>query len=179
MKKLVLALLTIALISGCTAALEYAIVPSMDQEWKVGYQNREKFTNSNITEFIPPNETIENWSKLFTIQYVAGANPNLENFVTAQMNNTKKKCADLTWSVIEQSNNSFLYEWNTKSCSGNNSNIYTAQHVITRHINGNDGMHIVSYAEKTKNISEATRSQWIERLKKANIRKNGEVVNVL
>jgi len=84
-----LVLLSFAILSAsCATSLEYIRAPSLGAEWKIGYQHRERFTNNNITEYIPRNESIQNWSKLYTVKYNKNTNVVPKPFAMALINKT-------------------------------------------------------------------------------------------
>ena len=184
MKRKILLTLTFTILSGCSTAIEHMVIPDAAPGWKMGYQHRERFTNSTIREFIPENDTINNWSKLITIQFIAGATNTPDDLASLLIQNIKKTCTDATSNIIENDNNSIIYEWSTNECTPPvgtkiDLNIHTAQHEITRIIKGKDGIHKASYAEKTSTIDKDTRARWIGKFKKTTLEKDGQVVKML
>ena len=161
------------LVAGCGAALEYVRVPGKLTGWKVGFQERERFTNNNIKEIIPASETIHNWSKMITIQYKDKRKDNPEKFMQALKVSMQSKCKNTKWEVLEKTNNSILYEWSIKGCSP-----HKDQHELSKLILGNDGLHRVAYTEKVKSIPNKTREKWIKKLSDAYLAKDGKKVNL-
>ena len=184
MKNKIIFTLTFALLTGCSTAIEHMVIPDADPGWKMGYQHRERFTNSTIREFIPENDNINNWSKLITIQFIAGATNSPTDLSDLLIKDIKKTCTDATSDIIEKDRNSIIYEWSASICTPPvgtkiDPNIHTAQYEITRIIKGKDGIHKASYAEKTSSIDKNTRARWINKFKKTTLEKDGQVVSPL
>ena len=184
-KRILITLISILTVA-CATSLEYVSVPMDAADWKVGFQTRPKLVGdaSYIREIIPKDDNINNWSKLVTIQYMHGMKSNVppKEFVAALINDIKKACPDTELNIIESSSRSILYEWHTKSCNSpagiSDPNIYTAQHEVARVIFGNEGIHKVSYNEKTNNLNSNTRKEWISKLKEATLEKDGKTIHI-
>lgn len=161
-------------LSGCTVPLEHMVVPLDMPGWKIGYENREQFTNNTIKEIIPQNETIENWTKLLTIQYYNGRKDNPEAFMAALESSMKKRCKETSWKVIEKNDKSILYEWSIANCSPNKD-----QHEIASLIKGNNGLHRAAYTEKVKNMNTETHDAWVKKLSSTYLEKDGKRINRL
>ena len=155
---------------SCATSIEYLSVPvkNTGEKWKLGFQNRVKFSNTNIREFVPNNETINNWSKLLTIQFIEKEPQeyDLEASMNSRKSDVSKICQNLKWDILEKSQNTIIYEMYASSCQN-----MTSQHVLGRMIKGNNGLHLVLYTEKMK-IDTKTREQWLENLKKSEVIKD-------
>jgi len=185
MKNKLLIILITLISSSCATSLERISVPIDSPDWKVGFQTRPKSFGdaSNLREFIPIKDSIDNWSKLITIQYIDGqSNVPPKAFVTILIDQIKKTCPDAEWNIIESSARSIMYEWHTKACkppaNKSDPNIYTPQHEVSRIIFGNDGIHKVSYNEKTSNLNPAIREKWISNLRESKLQKNGKTIQI-
>lgn len=161
------------LVVGCGAALEHIRVPGKLMGWKVGFQERERFTNNNIKEIIPASESIHNWSKMVTFQYKDKRKDNPEKFMQALKLSMKNKCKNTKWEILEKISNSILYEWSINGCSP-----LQDQHELSKLILGNDGLHRVAYTEKVKSMPKDTRAKWIKKLSNAYLAKDGKKVEL-
>ena len=97
MLRLVL-VLCIATLSGCATKLETVYVPAENSGWKVGYgANKPGVT---LIEYIPSNESIENWSRIFTIQFLE----NMRNSTSATVKELRSimfsNCPNTKWDVL-------------------------------------------------------------------------------
>jgi len=159
------------LLTSCATSLEYVSVQGKLSGWKIGHQEREKFTNSSIREFIPANETIQNWSKMISIQYISGRKDNPEVFMNALKSRMEQQCKNTTWKTISKDKNSILYEWKISNCSPNSD-----QHEIARLFLGNDGLHRAAYTEKVKTMPNEIQKEWVNKLSNAYLAKDGKRV---
>jgi len=181
--KFILLFLTL-LSASCATSLEHIRAPSLGNEWKIGYQHRERFTDNNITEYVPRNESIRNWSKLYTVQYSKNTNVVPKSFAKALLQRIQLSCPEMKSKLINNDNISVMYEWSAPACNNpnapkNSQNINTAQHEIFRIIKGNEGFFKLSYVEKTKKMNSETRAKWINKLNKSQIYKDGKMVKAL
>jgi hypothetical protein len=159
-----------ALLWGCSTTLETVAVPTDSSGWKLGAGSDRK--GRTIAEFVPRNETINNWTRLFTIHFIEGErSPPLEVMRPLQAA-MQKRCPGSTWSVLRQDALSVLYEWRISGC-GNNPD----QHEIARLLKGNDGVHRVAYVQKPI-IPEDERAKWLKALSEAYVEKAGKRVVV-
>lgn len=169
-RKIIISVMYAIFLVGCATPIEYLSVPTKGsgERWKIGFQNRVKFSNTNIRELIPNSESMSNWSKLLTMQFIE-KNPQ-EYDLEASMNSRKADvsiiCQNLKWDILEKSKKTIIYEMQASSCQNN-----TSQHVLGRMIKGNDGLHLVLYTQKKK-IDSKTREQWLKNLKTSKVKKN-------
>ena len=170
-----LILITIILAS-CSTSIEYVRIPGTFDGWKVGHQyiNHRSADASNIREFIPHNEKIDNWSKIITIQYMDGIKIEPESMMLNLEKDMKKRCQQTKWEVIKRFKTSILYEWSIKDCPPESD-----QHEISRLFLGKEGAHRVSYTEKTQIIEPTTRNKWIEKLSTSRVEKDGVEIHGL
>ena len=161
-------------LNGCAAPIEHIVVPGGQPGWKVGYEERERFSNNNIREIIPQNENIDNWTKMITIQFYSGRKDDPEKFEKALEASMKKRCKETIWKVINKDNKSILYEWSINNCAPN-----PDQHEISRIFLGNDGLHRAAYTEKVENMQRATHDEWVKRLSNSYLEKDGKRIGGL
>ena len=159
----------IALLSGCATSLESVYVPADSLGWKLGSSSDRR--GQTIAEYVPSNESINNWSKLLTIQFLEGERRNPTAVMEDLKALMKARCPNSYWGVIAQNSTSTLYEWKITNCSAN-----PDQHEIARLLRGNDGEHRIAYTEKTNAMNPATREKWIASFKEAYVLKGGKKV---
>ncbi len=159
----------VALLGGCATALESVYIPADSSGWKLGYGSDRR--GQTIAEYVPSNESINNWTKLLTIQFLEGENRSPSAVMDDLKSRMQSRCPGSYWSVISQDSVSILYEWNIKGCSPN-----PDQHEIARLLKGNDGVHRIAYVEKTSAMNQAIREKWIASFKEAYVEKGGKKV---
>src|SRR4029077_15734246 len=117
MQRLLL-VLVVALVS-CATPLESATLHLSDGEgkWKpVGGSDRRGRT---LAEFVPQDESIDNWSRLLTVQFIEqrGVSPlELMDRLRATM---QSRCPGSPWQIVQQDTTSVLYEWSIARCGSN------------------------------------------------------------
>ena len=163
---LVSAVLVVGIV-GCATPLEGIYAPIDATGWKVAYA-KDVPGRGNIVERIPSGESLNNWSKMVTIQFMEGDQRTPSVFMDALKGQMIQRCPKVEWAVVESNNSSILYEWNIKNCSGQQD-----QHEVSRLLRGNDGLHRIAYVEKVPQLSKETRERWIANLKSAYLVKGG------
>ena len=119
-----------------------------------------------IMEWVPRGQTIDNWRDLFTQQNftkrgIQDTPAELMNTLKAQM---EEDCANVIWSVLEQTPNSILYEWRIRDCPP-----HSDQHEIARIIDGRLNRWRIAYTSKVIEIQPDKRVEWIESLNSAHV----------
>jgi hypothetical protein len=159
----------VLLLAGCATTLETVYVPAENNGWKVGYGvNKPGVT---LIEYIPVNETIDNWTRIFTIQFLEGIRDSTSTTVKKLQSTMLGNCPNTKWDVIAEKNLSVTYERETLACKGGN------EYEIARLLKGNDGIHRISYTARNP-ISEAERNKWLKAFSEAYVEKGGERVIV-
>ena len=166
----IILILCITTLSGCATTLETVYVPTENSGWKVGYGTNKLGTT--IIEYIPSNESIDNWSKLLTIQLLEGKNRSPLLFMEDLKTRMQVRCPGSFWNIIKQDSTSTLYEWKIADC-GDNPN----QHEIARLLKGNDALHRIAYTAITQ-ITETERAKWLKAFSEAYVEKSGQRVIV-
>jgi hypothetical protein len=155
-------------VSGCATTLETVYVPADNSGWKVGYGvNKPELT---IVEYIPVEESISNWSRIFTIQFLEGVRE-LSNETPKTLSKMLTNCPDTKWDVLSEDKLSVTYERKTLACKGGD------EYEIARLLKGNDGIHRISYTSK-KPINETDRASWLKVFTDAYVEKSGQRVIV-
>jgi hypothetical protein len=170
------AFLVLELLGGCgpppphaakkaAPAEERAELQFDDRKWKPGFQGSRGV--SVINEYILANESIENWTELFTAQLLTGLPKRMtaEDFVReseAKLRNVVT--GKLEWNVINTKPNDVLYEWTLVK-----DHLRRDEQEIVRIIKGTDGMHIIHFTTRNIPMTGAARQKWIGLLNAAKI----------
>lgn len=159
----------VLLLSSCATTLETVYIPAENAGWKQGYAvNKSGVT---LIEYIPANESIENWSRIFTIQFLQGMRESTSTTAKTLRSIMLKNCPNTQWEVITEESLSVTYERKTLACKGGD------EYEIARLLKGNDGIHRISYTAKNP-IPEAERNKWLKALAEAYVEKGGQRVIV-
>ncbi len=141
------------------------------KEWTIGNQTSDQ--NQRVTEFVRPNENIDNWTELLTSQIIrksSNVEP-IDVFVARIHNEDRKLCPEgFEQKVISRGQKtdteeaSVIYEWEMKNCAPN-----ADQHEVAKIIYGKFSIFRLAYVERTKKLSPEKRQKWINNLKEAKI----------
>lgn len=162
--------LFVVVVSGCTS-LETVFIPGDSSDWKLGSGSNRK--GQTFVEYVPRNESINNWSRLLTIQFLEGDPSTPLSSMEAVRSRMQARCPGVSWNIIHQDASSVLYEWKISGCAGN-----PDQHEIARLLRGNDGIHRIAYVEKTSSIPSAQRERWVKAFLNAYVEKDGQRVTL-
>lgn len=137
-----------------------------DPGWKVGNARDVKGEYSMI-EFIREGDDIQNWKELMTYQNFA--RPRSFRSPEDSLNMLKKireeNCPGVTeWKVIEQKDDSILYEWHAKPCLNQ-----PEQSEIARILYGKNNVFILHFAAKGQQLPPEKRAEWLKTLSEAKI----------
>ncbi len=138
----------------------------MDLGWRVAYHAETR--KLNIIEYVPKGDDIENWKELFTFQNGGKSHfdHDPEKWLNALKAQREKECPGATdWTVVEQNENSILYEWQAKPCLS-----WPDQHEIARIIYGRYNWFLLRYTAKVHELAPDTRTKWIKLLQGATVR---------
>jgi hypothetical protein len=117
-----------------------------------------------IREYVLTGQTIENWTELVTSLFDASASTPKEALARFR-DDLARDCPSLRISIIEESAESILLEWQHEGCQG-----FPAQHEIRRITSGRGGVLTLSFAEKTKQLTSEKRTTWISIIRAARVR---------
>jgi hypothetical protein len=121
-----------------------------------------------IKEYVRSGDDIHHWKELFTYQNFGLEHqhaPTPKDELDTLKAVKEKECPDATeWNVIEQNENSILYEWQEKPCLG-----WPDQHEIAKIIFGKHSLFILHYAAKVPQLDPDTRMNWIKTFEDATI----------
>lgn len=131
-------------------------LPQILTKWKKGFQDE------CTTRYFLENETTERWSELVNIQFKERKLVKCSTAVEA-MKQESLLNHRVIYKIHSQSPNDLIFE-----------KIFpTGVHEIVRMIMTDKGLHRIGYAKTTSPFTEIDRSQWIERLTKAEVKKSG------
>jgi hypothetical protein len=133
------------------------------RKWHVGSTGESR--GQRITEWVLPDETVDNWTELVTSQEFPGA----QKQMTAEENMAlfKKQlnlCPKAMWSVIQGGKDQVLFEWQTSGCRG-----WDDQYEVDKIITGTTATHRIAYTNRKLPISDEARHQWIDLIGKASV----------
>ncbi len=147
--------------------------PGEGPKWKVGHARDHGFGKGNIKEYVRLNESIKNWSELITVQFIEGSQATPSQTMQQLKEIMIKRCPNTTWVVISEEKKSITYEWKISSCSNADT-----QHEIAKLIQGNDGIHRISYVAKTSEINTKMREEILKVFAEAQLMKGGKKVEL-
>ena len=160
-------------LAGCATQLETATFRAPDDsgKWKAaGGSDRRGRT---IAEFVPQNESIDNWSRLLTVQFIERQGVSPVEFMTQLRATMQNRCPGTAWRIVQQDSTSVLYEWSIAGCGAN-----PDQHEIARLLKGNDGIQRIAFTRKGAELEPNEREQWVRTFSEAYVVKGGQKVVV-
>jgi hypothetical protein len=121
-----------------------------------------------VVEYVKPGERVEAWTELVTVQSLKRPKTiRLADFYEQLKATRSSRCPDVTeWQIIEESEQSLLYEWRTRdTCDGHPPQVELARLILTR-----DSFYRVAYATRGEMPAES-RATWLEWLRSQKTRK--------
>lgn len=129
--------------------------------WQLGHQAADG--QHAIREYVLQGETVNDWRELVTSLY-GEVNLTPKAFFQQLTQKMAEGCPSLTMSVIEETQDTIIFEWGHNGCHG-----YPAQHEIQRISQGKSGILTLSYTKKGQ-LSTEDRETWLSILKIARIK---------
>jgi len=157
-------------IGNVSAQREYLMGGFDPNEWKVGHQAENQ--NQVVVEFVLPNEKIDSWTELLTMQVLRkprSPEP-IDDLVPKMHQDMSRRCPGMVWNVINRqfANDTeeagMLYEWSIKDCPPD-----ADQHEIARVVYGKFSIFRLAYVAKTSALPPEKREKWISELSKSRI----------
>src|SRR5438067_4808716 len=164
-------LVLLVFLSACATTLETVHVAADNRGWKLGSGTNRP--GATLKEFIPANEDISNWSRMFTIQFLEGEQRSPATVMDLLRSQMRARCPDAKWSVVAQDTASLTYEWSISNCPGQ-----TDQDEVARLLKGNDGVHRIAYVRKTPQLEPTERDVWLKALEQSYVTKGSARVTV-
>jgi hypothetical protein len=160
-------LLCLVVLTSCTPTEYLKLDMDKKEKWKKGFEQGLR-NQPYIVEYVPEGETVDNWSKMLSIQNFPMTILPKSSTPQSGMNDIKAKvesrCPAVIWNIIETGQSDILYEWRIENCPQEPS-----QHEISKIIDSKVNRFRIAYVSKVKMLPEAERKDWIERLRKAEI----------
>ena len=136
----------------------------LSTNWKVA--NHAERHGYVILEYVRQGDDINSWKELFTYQnFGLRGKQTPQDELNALKALREKECpAQTEWNVIEENENSILYEWQAKPCRG-----WPDQHEIARIMVGKHNLFLLRYTAKVQQLDPDTRTQWIKTFQAATL----------
>lgn len=173
-KKMLCAFMIFMGLSGCATLyhqepLEAIVASHIDvADWKVGYQKQFGVGKGYIREFIPLNDSIGQWSKMLTIEFLERNKSTPQEFTEQFMAQRKSQCPSTEFKILESDIDNIYYKVDFPECMG-----HLKQSELTRVIRGNDGLHRISYSTKG-DLTDVDATKWFNEFKQAKLVKGRE-----
>jgi hypothetical protein len=134
-------------------------------DWTVGHH--QEFPQERIIELVTAGETVENWTRLLTIQdynkaFIPAATA--DQMMSGVRARITAQCPNARWNVIQRTDTTVLYEFKIANCSA-----APDQHEIAVFLSGRDNLFRIGYATKLNEMPAADRTKWIGVLSNAKI----------
>ncbi len=136
------------------------------EEWKLASSDGTR-SGESILEFVRKEDDISHWKELVTMQNlrkshsIKSPDAMLEKLKALR----EKLCPGQTeWKVIDQKEDSILFEWHLKRCADQ-----PEQSELARIIFGKQNVLFLHYAVKALEFSPDARAEWVMRFNKAEI----------
>jgi hypothetical protein len=165
------------LLAACATPLEAVRLALPDTPLALGYQ-ADQPGRGTIREFLPPNENIESWRHLLTIQFFEGERRSPETMVDALHQLALAHGGTLQWQVLERDADSVTYEWSLVDCKKPGAE-YQDQAEVARMLRGNDGLHRVAYTERARQMDSAARDKFLKAIAEAIVMKDGKRIELV
>ena len=155
------------LVSGCaTTPLEGLVTKADPKQWQVGFQRDFGSGKGYIREFVPRGENIKAWSKLLSIEFMEGEKTSATNFINTFATMRQSQCPGTKYELIGSDTYNAYYTFSFPACMG-----HQAQSEIGRIVQGNDGVHRLSYAVKGRELLADEKAEWLAFLRDAYVAK--------
>jgi hypothetical protein len=149
-----LAAVLAAVLAACAVPIETVFVPADNAGWKPAHASDR--IHRTLVEFVPVDESIGAWSRMFTIQFMEGVRESPRAVMQALQSRMRARCAAARWDVLSEDASSVAYEWSIHGCEGQSDQVEVA-----RLLQGNDGVHRIAYTQKARAMDAAEREKWV------------------
>jgi hypothetical protein len=130
--------------------------------WQLGYEGEDG--DQALREYVPKRQTVNHWTEMVSsVRFKDPVSPQAMYGIIKF--GILLGCSSAHVSVIEETDDSILFEWWQDDCGGN-----PAQHEIRRICAGARGTYSLSYVQKTHQMSSVERDRWISIIKAARVR---------
>jgi hypothetical protein len=160
------ALLSLCACLGTQVPLEGLVTDLDPGPWQIGFEQDHGPGKGYIREWVPKGESIEDWSRLFTIQFLEGETSAVSAFAEASAKARASRCPGTESEVLASTAHSVTQLYTSPDCGQ-----FAAHSEIERLIQGNDGIHRISFSQKGGRLSVELIEEWLPVLQESYIAK--------
>lgn len=138
------------------------------KNWKIGHHDRNSY--EYIIESVPLNESINNWSQIFTVMFMSHETLNCNSKTAITAVQEVKRTAIIKYgnefklNTLYQTENEVVYESFTPADKKRQS-----EYEIVRLIRTPKGIHRLSFAKKNSPIDQKTKEKWLDCIREARL----------
>lgn len=162
--------LTLCILAGCAYTvfgegdrLDYTLPE--EEGWALGFENYTPSPGGGgvwLWEFVRPGQSVDDWQELVTVMRtyrdILKSKPG--NYFEGLKKIREKNCPGSTrWNVIQETDDSLLYEWWAKPCMG-----FDTQHEIAIIKDGRRDRFLFRYTHMGADMGAGKREQWMKLL---------------
>ena len=154
-KKLMLAAVMLPLAAQAAQAAEMASFGEPPKDFKIDYQTEQN--GMIMVELVPQKQTVDNWTKMITLQSMAGAKPGVAAFGNNLSTLWKNTCPGGSFDTVQEGKeNGYPFALWMMACE-NNPSSNKPEWTLVRAVQGNDGLYVKQYAFRyAPNYAEIT-----------------------
>lgn len=163
----------VLLLPGCASTpnweLEHLVVAEASglNTWQLLRYDNFKNNGGFARYYVPPGEKeLKSWSQLITVGFLSGNKITIKEYLQADENRMKVRCPGTRHQVIESDAYNVYFTNTYPPCGGRES-----QAEISRFIQGNDGIHSVSYTVRGRELTSGEKEKWLTILRNSFIAK--------
>ena len=143
-KKLMLAAVMLPLAAQAAQAAERASFGEPPKDFKIGYQTQQN--GMIMVELVPQKQTVDNWTKMITLQSMAGAKPGVAAFGNNLSTLWKNTCPGGSFDTVQEGKeNGYPFALWMMTCE-NNPSSNKPELTWVKAVQGNDGLYVKQYA---------------------------------
>ena len=143
-KKLMLAAVMFPLVVQAVQAAEMTFFGELPKDFKIGYQTEQN--GMVMVELVPQKQTVDNWTKMITLQSMAGAKPGVAAFGNNLSTLWKNTCPGGSFGTVQEGKeNGYPFALWLMRCE-NNPSSNKPEFTLVKAVQGNDGLYVKQYA---------------------------------
>ena len=141
--------------SGSAAFPEKIRLSFDKREWIVGARSQDN--KHFIEQYFLPGENLKNWTERVTLHVLPGAQEQVtaRNIMVEFRDNILKNCPSAIWTVLQESANQIVYEWQTIDCP-----VYDNHYAVGKMIEGQSAIHRIGYENRALPLEDGKRNEW-------------------
>jgi hypothetical protein len=140
-----------------------------DRPWWLSYRTLNRV--QAVSEYVPQNQTVQDWTELFTVQRLFGMTAKQitpRKLMQDIHGKLRQQHPDLVWQVLQDDDNDMIYEWRTAGDLAGKEKT-PAQHEIARLLAGSQDIHLLAYAKKVPRLAPDERQVWVRLVREATL----------